>query len=207
MKEIIPVVIMCLVFVLGSMKVWAIEEPEYTLLLQEEQYELRDYSPYIIAETFVDAGFEEAGTIAFRSLFNYISGDNQSRTEVVMTAPVSQQGSGEEISMTAPVSQKASGGRWLVSFTMPGMYTMDSIPKPNDPLVQIRQVERQRMAAIRYTGLWRENSYQSNKQALDAWIEAQGLKVTGEAVWARYNAPFSLWFLRRNEILIPVSTD
>ena len=122
-----------------------------------------------------------------------------------MTAPVSQQAVSEKIDMTAPVGQQRSGDKWQISFMMPASYTIETLPKPLDPKVSLLQVPSRRIAAIRYTGFWSEEGYLRNEAALQSWMEKKGLKAIGEPVWARYNAPFSLWFLRRNEILIPIS--
>jgi len=181
----------------------ATEEASYDSVRSEAPFELRDYAPHILAETFLRGDFEDAGSKAFRRLFGYISGDNQSQTKISMAAPVSQQQS-EKIAMTAPVSQQKSGDQWVVSFMMPSSYTLETLPLPDDPEVSLRLVPERRMATIRYSGFWSEKLYQKNKIKLDSWIEKEGLKVLGEAIWARYNAPFIPWFLRRNEILIPV---
>ena len=120
-----------------------------------------------------------------------------------MTAPVSQSPAGKKIAMTAPVGQSPAQGGWVVSFMMPSSYTMETIPRPSDPAVQLRAVPSYRAAVIRYTGFWSEERYQEHLQELRAWIAAQGLEVAGDPVWARYDPPFKPWFMRRNEILIP----
>ena len=183
----------------------AIEEASYIVVEKEDNFEIRDYAPHTLAETLVEGSLEEAGSKAFNTLFKYISGNNQSRTKLAMTAPVSQEGSGEKIAMTAPVGQQAVGERWIVSFMMPAPYTLETLPKPIDPAVTLRAVPARRLAAIRYSGLWREEAYLHNKAALESWLEKKGYTAIAEPVWARYNAPFSLWFLRRNEVLIPVA--
>lgn len=127
-----------------------------------------------------------------------------------MTAPVSQEAVGEKIEMTAPVGQQRSGEKWQISFMMPASYTMQTIPRPVDPKVSLREVPARRMAVIRYSGFWSEEGYSRNKAMLESWIKEKGLETTGDPIWARYNAPFSLWFLRRNEVmiqLVPVSGD
>jgi len=181
----------------------AIEEAPYEVVKVEGSFEVRDYAPYLLAETFVNGDFEDAGSIAFRRLFRYISGDNRSQTKIAMTAPVSQEPS-EKIDMTAPVGQQKSGGQWVVSFMMPASYSMGDLPVPDNPQVTLRQVPARRMATVRYSGFWSENNFQKNKLKLNSWIQKEGLTVSGEAIWARYNAPFVPWFMRRNEILIPV---
>ena len=190
---------------LGGVDAMAIEEAKYTVVLKENDFEIRDYAPHVLAETIVEGDLEGAGNEAFRSLFDYISGNNQRQDKLAMTAPVSQEVAGEKIDMTAPVGQQRLEKKWLVSFMMPASYTLATLPKPLDPNVTLRQVPATRMAAVRYSGFWSEEGYLRNKAALASWIEKKKYVVTGEPNWARYNAPFSLWFLRRNEVLIPVA--
>ena len=192
------------VIVLGATDAMAIEEASYEVVEKDGRFEVRDYAPHILAETIVDGDREEAGGKAFRRLFRYISGENRSREKVAMTAPVSQEPRGEEIKMTAPVGQQRVEGQWAISFMMPSTYTLESLPEPKDQSISLRQVPARRMAAVRYSGFWSEKSYRRHRQALESWIHDAGLTVVGEAVWARYNPPFTPWFLRRNEILIPV---
>jgi hypothetical protein len=109
--------------------------------------------------------------------------------------------------MTAPVGQQPIGDKWVVSFMMPAAYTMETLPVPEDPKVKLRQVPGRRMAVVRYTGFWSERGYHDNKMKLEAWIRENELKVVGDPIWARYNPPFTPWFLRRNEILIQVAPD
>ena len=185
----------------------AIEEAAYKVLKIADKFEIREYAPHILAETIVDGDLEEAGNKAFRRLFNYISGANRSRSKVAMTAPVSQEKAGEKISMTAPVVQQPARDKWAVSFTMPASYTLETLPTPDDSTITLRLVPARRMAAVRYSGFWSEKNYLQNRSGLEAWIREQGLTAAGDPVWARYNPPFTLWFLRRNEILIPLAAD
>ena len=182
----------------------AVEEAAYNVVLRDGAFELRDYAPCVLAETVVAGAFDEAGNQAFTRLFRYISGSNRSRSKVAMTAPVSQEPTGERIAMTAPVAQQPAQGRWLVSFTMPAAYTLETLPEPDDPQVTLRQVPARRMAAVRYSGRWSEESYLRHRVTLESWVRGKGLRIAGDPMWARYNSPFAPWFLRRNEILIPV---
>ncbi len=205
MRQRSPMVILTLVIIFsGAYSAMAIEEAPYEVVKVEGKFEVRDYAPHLLAETFVEGDFEAAGSRAFQRLFRYISGDNRSQTKISMTAPVSQQ-SGEKIDMTAPVGQQKSGDQWVVSFMMPASYDMATLPVPDNPLVTLRQVPARRMATIQYSGFWSEKNYQKNKLKLDLWIQKEGLMIRGEPIWARYNAPFVPWFMRRNEILVPVS--
>jgi hypothetical protein len=199
-------IVAALIFI-GAVDAMAIEEAEYEVIKKDDKFEVREYAPHIVAETVVEGNLEDAGNEAFKRLFRYISGDNQSRDKVAMTAPVSQQPTSEKIRMTAPVSQQRVEESWAVSFMMPGSYTLETLPEPKDPKVILRQVPARQMAVVRYSGFWSEKGYLKNKLELESWIQKMDLGTTGDPVWARYNPPFVPWFLRRNEILIPVDAD
>ena len=125
-----------------------VEETQYKLISKIKNFELRDYPSYIVAETEVDGDLEDAGNKAFKKLFDYISGKNRSREKIAMTAPVSQKPSSEKIAMTAPVRQQQTEGGWIVSFTMPNVYTMETLPTPKNPDVRLRQIPARRMASV-----------------------------------------------------------
>jgi hypothetical protein len=205
MKLIRLITAILLLLLTGATTAMATEEAPYTVLKSDDIFELREYPPQILAEIIVDGDLEGAGNKAFRQLFRYISGDNKSRDKIAMTAPVSQEQKGEKISMTAPVSQQSVQGKWAVSFMMPASYTMKTLPTPDDPNIKLRQIPARRVAAVRYSGFWSEAKYLLHKEKLEKWIKDNRFTVTGEPVWARYNPPFTLWFMRRNEILIPVA--
>ena len=188
----------------NSEKAVGIEQARYAVVEREGKCEIRQYEPCIVAETLVESSFGGAGNIAFRRLFNYISGQNKKKESIAMTAPVNQQARSEKIAMTAPVNQEKSGSKWAVSFVMPSKYTMRTLPEPLDPNVALREVPARRMGAVRYSGTWSQKRYEENKARLETFIRNRGMKVLGEAVFARYDPPFQLFFLRRNEVLIPV---
>ena len=206
MKHFFWIPVVAALISIGAVDAMAIEEAEYEVIKQDDKFEIREYAPHILAETVVDGNLEDAGNEAFKRLFRYISGENQSRDKVAMTAPVSQQPMSEKISMTAPVSQQRVEESWAVSFMMPGSYTLETLPEPADPKVTLRQVPARQMAAVRYSGFWSEKGYLKNKLELEAWIQKMGLGIMGDPIWARYNPPFVPWFMRRNEILIPVES-
>ncbi len=201
-KRILAVTVLMLTGVVPAM---AIEEAPYKILKSDDIFELREYAPQILAETIVEGKLEEAGNKAFRPLFRYISGDNTSRGKIAMTAPVSQEQKGEKISMTAPVSQQRVQGKWAVSFMMPASYSLETLPTPDDPGIKLREVPARRVASVRYSGFWSEENYLLHREKLEKWIREHRFTVAGEPVWARYNPPFTPWFMRRNEILIPVT--
>ena len=203
----IRLIITCISLILtGATTAMATEEAPYKVLKTDEPFELREYPPQVLAEIIVDGNLEEAGNKAFRRLFRYISGDNTSRSKIAMTAPVSQEQKGEKISMTAPVSQQQVQGKWAVSFMMPASYTLETLPIPDDQSITLRQVAARRVAAVRYSGFWSEEKYLLHKAKLEGWIRENRFVVMGEPVWARYNPPFTPWFMRRNEIMIPLAS-
>ena len=189
MKRVTRIVLTAAVLIMGARNVMAIEEAAYKVVEKDGRFEIRDYAPHILAETIVEGSLEDAGNSAFGRLFHYISGDNQTHGKVPMTAPVGQQSAQE---------------KWAVSFMMPAAYTLEALPKPTDPKITLRPVPARRVAAVRYSGFWSQERYLKYKLELESWIRAKGLTVAGDPIWARYNPPFTPWFLRRNEILIPV---
>ena len=191
----------------GGNSAVAIEEVPYTVIEQNGAFELRQYSPHIVAETTVEGAFDQVGSEGFRRLADYINGENRSKQSIAMTAPVRQEARPEKIAMTAPVGQEKSGDRWRITFVMPSKYALDTLPEPVDSRIGIKQEPGRLVAAVLYSGTWSRKRYEENKARLLAWIEERGFKQTAEPVWARYNPPFMPWFLRRNEILIPVDTD
>jgi len=180
------------------------EEAKYAVITKDGVFELRQYESHIVAETMVEGDFDKAGSDGFRRLFKYISGGNQKKQSIGMTAPVSQDAGPEKIAMTAPVSQERTGGKWRIAFVMPSEYTLDTLPEPADPKVSLRQVPSRRMAAITYSGSWSRERYEKHRALLETLMLKKKLQPFGEPVLARYNSPFTLWFLRRNEVLIPV---
>ena len=193
-----------IVAVLVTPAAMAIEEPRFKVLEKDGSFELREYSTHIVAETRVEAGFEDAGSLAFQRLFRYISGNNVAQQKIAMTAPVTQSSS-EKIKMTAPVSQVADGSAYLVAFSLPSTYTLATVPKPLDPTVRIRQVPAQLIACWRYSGRWTESNYRDHEVLLRERINSRELIARGDPVLARYNPPFTPWFMRRNEVWIPVA--
>jgi effector-binding domain-containing protein len=181
-----------------------IEKAKYKVIEKEGKFEIRQYQPQIVAETIVEADFDEAGNVAFGRLFDYISGENRSKKKIAMTAPVSQETGSQKIAMTVPVNQRKSEGNYVVSFMMPSKYTIEALPEPLDSNVRLREIPARKVAAIRYSGSWSQKKYESKKALLEQFIESKGLRIIGEDIFARYDPPFQLWFLRRNEVLLEV---
>lgn len=186
----------------------AIEEPAYEVLQKiGNDIEVRQYAPYVVAEVVIEADADEAGNLAFPILAGYIFGKNQGQKEFAMTAPVTQTAAPTRLEMTAPVTQAAApgaAGSHVVQFVLPKGVTLESAPQPLDARVKLREVPASRIAAIRYSGFWSESNYNEHLELLRAALKSSDLTPTGEPVFSRYDPPFMPWFLRRNEIWLPL---
>jgi SOUL heme-binding protein len=179
----------------------ALEQPKYSVLQSNDVYEIRKYEPYIVAEVVVPGPESEAGNQAFSLLGGYIFGKNKGERKLEMTAPVVQTPvTSIKIEMTAPVVQTPTTNGFLVQFMMPSAYTLATLPEPLDPKVKLRQVEGTTVAAHRYSGSWSQSNYDEHLTILKDALAKAGLKTQGEPLYSRYNAPFTPWFLRKNEI-------
>ena len=186
----------------------AIEEPKFTLLEKDKDFELRLYAPKIIAEVLVNGTLQESSSKGFRLIADFIFGNNTSQSgkseKISMTAPVSVEASAEKISMTAPVGVQQANDGWKVYFVMPSQYTLETLPKPNNPLVNIKQIPEQRFAMIRFSGLVNEEKMRKKVSELEKWLDSKKLKSIGNPELARYNPPWTLPFLRRNEVMLEI---
>lgn len=187
--------------------VMAIEQAKYTVIEKSDAFELRAYSAKILAETLVSGSLDEASSAGFRLIADYIFGNNTSTAsgnqQISMTTPVTITPKSEKISMTSPVSIEQSGEQWLIHFVMPSQYTLVSLPKPNNPAVTLREVPASNYAVIRFSGFAGEDKIARKTADLLAWLNNKGIKPIGEPELARYNPPWTLPFLRRNEIMVP----
>ena len=187
--------------------VMAIEQAKYTVIEKSDSFELRAYSPKILAETLVSGSFDEASSAGFRLIADYIFGSNTSTVsgnqQISMTTPVTITPKSEKISMTSPVSIEQSGEQWLIHFVMPSQYTLVTLPKPNNPAVTLREVPASNYAVIRFSGFAGEDKIARKTADLLAWLNNKSIKPIGEPELARYNPPWTLPFLRRNEIMVP----
>ena len=180
-----------------------VEQPKYQVVESSGNIEIRDYAPQIVAEAEVAGDRRDAIGKGFRIIADYIFGNNTSAQKVPMTAPVTQQGS-EKIAMTAPVTQQGDGNIWRVRFVMPSNYTMETLPKPNNPAVKLKEIGGKRYAAIRFSGLAGEDSLKRRTDELNAFISAKNLTPLSAPTYAFYNPPWTLPFLRRNEVMVEI---
>ena len=185
-------------------------EPAYSVLQNDASFEVREYAEMVVAETRVDASFDDAGNIAFGRLFGYISGANASASEIAMTAPVmavdKSTAVGETIAMTAPVTGEETPLGWRYAFVLPESYTLASAPQPDNPDVRLERVPARKVAVVRYSGSWSETGYLQNLQRLQQWMAQNRLEAGSLPRVAGYDPPWTLPFLRRNEVMIDIAS-
>ncbi len=183
----------------------ATPEPSYRATLQEGAIEVRDYPALIAAEVTVGGDRGQAVNAGFRLLASYIFGGNTRKQSLAMTAPVVQaRAAGESIPMTAPVTQTGAPGAWQVQFIMPAGYTLATLPTPNDARVHLRALPPSRLAVVRFSGLAGESDIRLQTGLLEAFVASHHLHAAGPPSLARYDPPWTPWFMRRNEIWIPL---
>lgn len=183
----------------------AVEEPPFKAVLREGAFEVRDYPALVVAEVTVGGDQKEAAGKGFRLLAGYIFGGNKRRQSIAMTAPVAQASISEKIAMTAPVTQTQKANEWVVRFTMPSAYSLETLPEPNDPKVHLRVLAPARFAVLRFSGLARKDDVAAKTSELEKIAGTHHLRATGPASLAQYDPPWTLWFMRRNEVMIPVA--
>lgn len=175
-------------------------EPPSEVIQKDGAIEVRQYQPQVLAETWVDKDYDDAGSAGFRRIAGYIFGGNQARQSIAMTAPVLQQERPETIAMTAPVLQQETDKGWWMAFILPEDITLANAPTPDDSRVLLREIPAQKVATLRYGGLNSPEKMASNAALLENWLKEHDYQVVGDAMMASYDPPWTLWFARRNEV-------
>ena len=197
------ILILLLAFTMLGPLMSNVEQPIYQVIRSERNIDIRQYAPMIIAEVEVQGKREEAVGSGFRMLADYIFGNNTVQQKISMTATVQQQ-NGEKISMTAPVQQQSQNGAWKVSFVMPSKYLIDTLPKPNDETVALKEVPAKTYAVILFSGLNSNENILLHEKQLMQYVEINQITTVGSPKYAFYNPPWTLPFLRRNEIMFEI---
>ena len=195
-----------LIFIFWGTNLSALEEPKYSVLKEYENFEIRNYASYLVAEVDIEGSYNKTGNEAFRILAGYIFGDNQSSTKMNMTAPVESEAiqSSEKMNMTAPVFSNKIFNGYTYRFVMESKYTQETLPVPNNSKIRITEIKDRVMAVISFSGRWSQKNFEKHEQILVNDLKNEGIGVASEAIYARYNAPFTPWFLRRNEIMFEI---
>jgi hypothetical protein len=198
------------------------ETMAYEVEKKDADFEIRKYSEHILAHVDVDASFDQAMGIGFSILANYIFGSNNKRSNIEMTAPVSEQKIGsekipmtvpvteeslkesEKIKMTTPVTEEKTGNIHRISFVMPSKYTLNTLPEPKDNRIKFEEVKEERMAALRFKGRVKEKLASEKIEKMKDWLKKSSIEPKSNYIVAQYNNPAVPGFLRRNEILVEI---
>ena len=167
----------------------ALEEPEYEVIAETAAYEVRRYQPYVVAE--VDVRGKSADSQGFRALAGYIFGDNEASEKMQMTAPVESR-------------ETDDGNDITYAFVMESKYTLDTLPNPDNERIRLRNKPSRVVAALRFSGRWTEANVAKHERQLLSALQADGITRLGRVELARYNSPFTPWFLRRNELMVAI---
>ena len=176
-----------LVLLFLNTNIMANEQPDYSVLKKDNEFEIRQYTNFLTATVETDGERDEAIGKGFRILFKYISGENKEK---------------ENISMTIPVMQKSMGAnKWSISFVVPKKFNLQNVPKPDNASVKIINNSNLKVITVTFSGLFSDGNIQENETKLRNYIKEKGLKIEEPPIYAGYNAPWTLWFLKRNEVL------
>lgn len=214
MKQLLSIALS--LFWIGN--VMAIEEPKYTVVMSDGPGEVRLYAPVLVAETLVEGDMDQASGKGFRLIADFIFGNNQVGSSAVsdkiaMTAPVTIEPQSAKIAMTAPVMLEPQSSvvdfqttqQWLVKFVMPSHYNLDTIPKPKNNAVKLRELPGKRYVVLTYSGFNTQSRVQAKSQEAMDWARKHQLNVLGAPQLSRYDPPWTLPMFRRNEIMIEVA--
>jgi hypothetical protein len=185
----------------------AIESPRYRVLHKDKKYEIREYDEYILAEVEADGDFSSALREGFRVLANYIFGGNTSKVHIKMTVPVTQKAAvSEKIEMTAPVtlSPVEEGMKYIIAFTTPSKYTLETLPDPANKTISFREVAKHKVAALRFSGNLDSKLATRKAKELETWLNENRYSKKSSFVFAQYNPPWIPGIFRRNEVLTEV---
>lgn len=204
MKKLLLVLTTILLQSCSVIGIRTVEMLDYNVIEEEGNFDIREYQDYWVVRTEVEGGYEESTSEAFGRLFKYISGQNTEQIKISMTGPVMQQQKSQKIAMTGPVIQKEQENGWTMEFVLPAKFNQTVPPQPLNPQVSIEKVSGYRAAALRYSGNLSEKKVNQKKDALLALVMRRGLQPKGTPFSAGYDPPWTLPFLKRNEVIVAV---
>ncbi len=182
------------------------EAPDYKVIKQNGAIQIREYPALLTAQTTVKGGQGSAANRGFRIIADYIFGNNEKKSDIAMTSPV-MQSKGEKIAMTSPVTMQPNNDVWTIGFIMPRKYTMETLPKPVDNRVTIKEIPAKKQAAISFSGLVSDTKIDENVKTLQTYLKQNDYNVKPDYMLGVYDNPYAtLPWNRRNEILIELET-
>jgi len=179
-------------------------EPKYQILVDSDKIEIRQYPPMVVAQTVVNTDYKDSSSQGFNRLAGYIFGNNKNKQKMSMTAPVFQEQEFSIMDMTVPVIQQKTQKVWLMAFVLPQNYTVSSAPTPLDSAVLIKDIPSKKVAVIKYSGSLSEQGIEEKSEELKHWLFKKGYKPISTSRSAAYDPPWTLPFLRRNEVHIDI---
>jgi effector-binding domain-containing protein len=185
----------------------SIESPKYKVVERDNKFEIRDYEKYIVAEVDVEASYNGALNTGFGILAGYIFGGNSARASIAMTAPVTEKNAqkSEKIQMTKPVSAYQKQGQvYTISFSMPSKYMLDTLPRPNDANIRLREVPARRVVALRFSGSLNERLVTKKTSELMEWLKQKNLNPKSPVASCQYNPPWIPGPFRTNEVIVTI---
>jgi hypothetical protein len=202
LKTLLIIAAALVVLAVGALLVFVyvvqnVEQPEYDLVEQDGDFELRDYPALTVAMVRRGGGRRDALSAGFGPLARYIFAKERDGDKIAMTAPVIQQ----------PQAGDAGAGDWTVGFIMPRDAVAAGLPDPANADVRITELPPRRVAAVRFSGRTTDERTAVQRARLEDWLRARGLRPAAPPIYAYYNDPFTPGPLRRNEILYDLATD
>ena len=204
MKKLISVLTTALLAGCSVFGIRTADEPNYQVLSDYGHIQIRQYPALVVAQTEINADYKNSSSQGFQRLAGYIFGGNKKQQKIAMTAPVIQEQEAETLAMAAPVIQQKSGTVWLMAFVLPAEYSVSTAPVPQDSAVIIKEIPGKKIAVIRYSGSLSEQGIEEKSEHLKNWLSQQGYQAISEPKSAAYDPPWTLPFLRRNEIHIDI---
>ena len=190
--------ILTIIALLFATPAWAgYEQPQFEVVLQKENLAIRDYASVMVVEVQVAASRRDAAGDAFRSLFKYISGNNEDNLEIPMTSPVAQ--------TQVPKTSNNEDDKWAIRFFLPRKIIDEGAPLPEEDGVNLVNLKAQRYASVSFKGTQNDKKVAKYSAQLREFIVQNGYQVSGQPIYAFYDPPFVPWFLRDNEILLPIA--
>jgi len=191
-RLIAPLFVIFSLFTLSACSVFggiSVKVAPYKVIEADGAFEMRHYERLVLVSTNMPDGMGSASA-PFYKLFDYISGNNDKTEKIAMTAPVFMDQAGQTTE--------------AMSFVLPADLSLSTAPSPSDPTVDLTELSDYQVAVISFSGFLNQDSISTHQALLQNWIADRGLKIAGAAKAAGYNPPFTLPFLRRNEIIIPI---
>lgn len=203
-------ILLIILIIITAWAVWSyftsnVKEPSYIVIKEYPDFEIREYNEYIEAKVTVSGDYSSSMNVGFRKLAGYIFGGNISKKSISMTAPVIEKQNSESIPMTAPVLESAdSPTSRTVSFIMPSNYSLETLPTPNDSSIQFSKINKHRCAVLKFSWYATASRVETKKKEFLVTLKNNQLIPQSVPKCARYNPPWNIPFMNRNEIIVDI---